>query len=308
MNETQHIAPTTTSSSDKGIISTLKNYHELTKPRVVWMMILTSIVGMCLTPAGQLTWAVFFWGNIGIALAASAAAVVNHVVDHRIDCIMRRTQRRPIVQGKVSIPQALIFALVLCLLAMTILLKETNMLTAGLTFCTLVAYAGLYTMFLKRATSQNIVIGGIAGAAPPLLGWIAVTGHIAAAPLLLVLIIFVWTPPHFWALAIARKEEYGKADIPMLPNVLGVSFTKKSIFIYTLLLTAVTLLPFAIKMSGYIYLISVIILNTRFVIWSYKLLKNNDEKIPMRAFRYSITYLMLLFVALLVDHYFAFFM
>lgn len=279
------------------------DYIELCKPRVVALMVLTSIVGMCLATPGLIPWKIFVFGNLGIALAAGAAAAVNHVADQHIDSIMARTQNRPLPTGKLSSLGVGIFAIVLCVISMLLLVTFVNVLTAILTILSLVAYAGVYTYYLKHATSQNIVIGGLAGASPPLLGWVAVTGQIQAPALALVLIIFLWTPPHFWALAIARVEEYAKANIPMLPNTHGIPSTKRHIIVYTFLLFAATLLPCALKSSGWIYAVAVIALNLRFLQWTYKLKNSDSKEIAMKTFRYSIVYLMYLFVALLIDHY-----
>jgi len=278
-------------------------YYELCKPRVVALMLITSIVGMLLATPGMVPWRVLIIGNLGIALAACAGAVINHMADRHIDAIMRRTHQRPIPTGKVSPLLAIIFALVLATIGLTLLVVFINTLTAVLTFISLVGYALIYTLFLKRATSQNIVIGGLAGAAPPLLGWTAVTGHLDYGGLLLVLIIFVWTPPHFWALAIHRVEDYAKAHIPMLPVTHGIEFTKLNILLYTCLLVAISLLPFVVAMSGLIYLIGALILGARFLYWAIRLKRSDDPKVAMQTFRYSIIYLMVLFVVLLVDHY-----
>lgn len=284
-------------------ISTWRDYFELCKPRVVALMILTAIVGMCLATPGMVSLRILILGNLGIALAAAAAAVINHLVDRHIDILMQRTQRRPIVQGKISPRHAVIFAIILAVSAMWLLIAYINVLTAILTFITLIGYAGVYTLYLKYATPQNIVIGGLAGAAPPLLGWVAVTGHIDPQSLLLTLIIFVWTPPHFWSLAIHRFADYAKAKVPMLPNTHGIQYTKIQILLYTILLFAITLFPFVIRMSGYIYFIVTLLLNSRFVYWALKLLKSEQPDIPMKMFRYSIFYLMVLFVVMLIDHY-----
>ncbi len=296
MSRSHSLLKTTTSAS-------IGDYIELCKPRVVALMVLTSIVGMCLATPGLIPWRIFIFGNIGIALAASAAAAINHVADQHIDSIMARTQNRPIPTGKLSVMGVLIFAAVLCVTAMALLIAFVNTLTAVLTFLSLVAYAGFYTYYLKHTTSQNIVIGGVAGATPPLLGWVAVTNHIDIPAVVLVLIIFIWTPPHFWALAIARVEEYAKANIPMLPNTHGIPYTKRHIIIYTWILSVVTLLPCLLKSSGWIYAIAVIGLNIRFLQWTYQLNKTDSKEVAMKTFRYSIVYLMYLFVALLIDHY-----
>src|SRR3990167_2779430 len=229
-------------------------YLELCKPRVVLLMILTAMVGMCLANPKSFSWTIFFWGNLGIALMAGSAASINHLMDRRIDLLMRRTENRPIAQGKITTHKALFFASVLCVLGLVILIQFANPLTALLTFLTLIGYALIYTVFLKYRTSQNIVIGGFAGAAPPLLGWVAMTNHIDPGALVLLLIIFAWTPPHFWALAIYRVDEYAKANIPMLPITHSIAYTKLNITLYTILLSVISVLPFIIKMSGWIYL------------------------------------------------------
>jgi protoheme IX farnesyltransferase len=280
-----------------------RDYLELTKPKVVVLMLITSLVGMFLATRAGVPWTILLFGNLGIALCAGGAAAVNHVVDRRIDAVMARTHKRPLAQGRVSPAAALIFAMLLSVGGLAILLVFTNQLTAWLTLASLLGYAVLYTGFLKRATPQNIVIGGLAGAAPPLLGWVAVTGHISAEPLLLVLIIFAWTPPHFWALAIHRKAEYAKVDIPMLPVTHGEHYTKIHILLYTAVMFAVTLLPFAIHMSGLLYLVCAIGLGLRFFHWAIVLYRDSQPHAAINTFKYSIWYLFLLFIALLVDHY-----
>ncbi|MDF3054800.1 MAG: cyoE [Gammaproteobacteria bacterium] len=279
-------------------------YYELCKPRVVALMLITTVVGMLLATPYAVPWQILIFGNIGIGLTACAGAVINHLADRHIDILMHRTEGRPIPQGKVSPHAALIFALSLAIIGLGTLLVVTNLLTTILTFFSLVGYALIYTLFLKHATSQNIVIGGLAGAAPPLLGWTAVTGHLDAGGLLLLLIIFVWTPPHFWALAIHRVKDYEKAKVPMLPVTHGIAYTKLNVLLYTCLLTAVTMMPFVIGMSSWIYLIGALLLNAGFLYWAIRLKFGNDPKVPMKTFWYSITYLMLLFVVLLFDHYF----
>lgn len=279
-------------------------YYELCKPRVVMLMIVTSLVGMFLAVPAWVPWRPLIIGNLGIALAAAAAAVVNHYVDQRIDALMGRTQFRPLPTGRVTPKRALFFAAVMASVSMIMLSVWVNVLTAVLTFLTLIAYAGIYSLYLKRATPQNIVIGGAAGAAPPLLGWTAVTNHIDPQGLLLVLIIFVWTPPHFWALAIQRYKEYARAEIPMLPVTHGIVFTKKCIVLYTWLLAAVTTLPFVIGMSGYLYFFSIIPLNALFIYRAIQLMRHdNDHVLGGRLFRFSITYLFLVFIVLLLDHF-----
>ncbi|MCB1676639.1 MAG: heme o synthase [Halioglobus sp.] len=283
--------------------ATWRDYKELTKPNVVLLMILTSVIGMFMAVPGMVPLHVLVLGNLGIALCAGAAAAVNHVVDQRIDQHMSRTRRRPIAQGRLSTAQAATFALVIGLLGMAILLVWINALTAWLTLASLVGYAFVYTLFLKRATPQNIVIGGLAGAAPPLLGWTAVTGEIHGHALLLVLIIFAWTPPHFWALAIHRKDEYAAVDIPMLPVTHGVAFTKLHILLYTVIMFLITLLPYATRMSGPLYLLGAVVLGGGFLYWAVALIRGKNPNAPMETFRYSIVYLMALFVVMLVDHY-----
>ncbi|MGE8496898.1 MAG: heme o synthase [Pseudomonas sp.] len=283
--------------------ATWRDYLELTKPRVVVLMLITSLVGMFLATRAGVPWEVLIFGNLGIGLCAGSAAAVNHVVDRRIDSIMARTHKRPVTTGRLSPAAALGFALLLAVAGMALLLTFTNELAAWLTLASLLGYAVLYTGFLKRATPQNIVIGGLAGAAPPLLGWVAVTGHMSAEPLLLVLIIFAWTPPHFWALAIHRKEEYAKADIPMLPVTHGEHYTKVHILLYTAVMFAVTLLPYAIHMSGPLYLVCAIGLGARFLHWAWVLYRDSKPHAAINTFKYSIWYLFLLFIALLVDHY-----
>ncbi|WP_434457283.1 protoheme IX farnesyltransferase [Stutzerimonas urumqiensis] len=283
-----------------------RDYLELTKPRVVVLMLITSLVGMFLATRAGVPWTVLVFGNLGIALCAGAAAAVNHVVDRRIDAIMARTHKRPLAVGRVAPVSALLFALVLGVAGMALMLTFTNALAAWLTLASLIGYAVIYTGFLKRATPQNIVIGGLAGAAPPLLGWVAVTGHVTAEPLLLVLIIFAWTPPHFWALAIHRKAEYAKADIPMLPVTHGEHYTKVHIVLYTLMLLAVSFMPFAIHMSGLLYLAAAAVLGARFLYWSLALYRDSRPHAAIKTFKYSIWYLFLLFIALLVDHYLPF--
>jgi protoheme IX farnesyltransferase len=290
----------------KSRLANWRAYYELCKPRVVALMMLTTVVGMCLATPGMVPWNSLILGNLGIALAAGAAAVINQLVDSRIDALMLRTKQRPIPTGKVSTKHALWFALSIGSIGIGILIVWVNVLTALLTLVTLLGYAVVYTMFLKRATPQNIVIGGLAGATPPLLGWVAVTGQFDPNSLLLVLIIYAWTPPHFWALAIHREKEYANANIPMLPVTHGVKLTKIHIVLYTLLMLAASVMPFITRMSGWIYLAGALLLGGRFVYWSIRLLSDSDSRIPMRTFRFSIVYLMGIFIFLLVDHYWRF--
>ncbi|MDP2242556.1 heme o synthase [Pseudomonas sp.] len=283
-----------------------RDYLELTKPKVVVLMLITSLVGMFLATRAGVPWTVLVFGNLGIGLCAGGAAAVNHVVDRRIDSIMARTHKRPLAEGRVTPLAALSFALLLSVAGLSLLLAFTNELAAWLTLASLLGYAVIYTGFLKRATPQNIVIGGLAGAAPPLLGWVAVTGELTAEPLLLVLIIFAWTPPHFWALAIHRKAEYAKANIPMLPVTHGEHYTKVHILLYTCAMFAVSLLPYAIHMSGLLYLVCAIGLGARFLHWAWVLYRDSKPHAAINTFKYSIWYLFLLFIALLVDHYLLF--
>jgi len=281
-----------------------QDYLELTKPNVVALMILTTVIGMFLSVPGMVPLDVLILGNLGIAICAGGAAVVNHVVDRQIDLKMARTFNRPVAKGRVQPVPAMIFATVLGGLGMAILLVFINALTAWLTLASLLGYAVIYTLFLKRVTPQNIVIGGLAGAAPPLLGWTAVTGEIHGHALLLVLIIFAWTPPHFWALAVHRKDEYAKANIPMLPVTHGEKYTKLHIFLYTLILIIVSVLPFVTGMSGWLYLLGALVLGAGSLYWAIVMMIGKKPDAGMDTFKYSIVYLMALFVIMLLDHYF----
>ncbi len=280
-----------------------RHYLALTKPRVVALIVFTAVVGTLLASPGMPPFRALVWGNLGIALASACAAALNHVLDRRIDAQMARTRARPLPRGKLTERQALTFAAVLGFISMAILGLLVNPLTAALTFVSLIGYAVIYTVWLKRATSQNIVIGGAAGAAPPVLGWAAVTGRVDANALLLFLIIFAWTPPHFWALAIARRDDYARAGIPMLPVTHGVEYTRLHVLLYTILLVAVTLMPFLTGMSGLIYLAAALVLNVMFLYYALILKITARRDLPMRVFRFSVTYLMWLFAALLIDHY-----
>jgi protoheme IX farnesyltransferase len=284
-------------------LTTCNSFYELCKPRVVMMLVFTAVIGMFLATPGMVPWQPLIFGTLGIGLAAASAAAINQVVDQKIDKAMRRTEDRPLPQGNITNFQAMTFAIILGLIAMAILTFLVNGLTAWLTFLSLIGYAVIYTMYLKHATPQNIVIGGAAGAAPPVLGWVAVTGTVDPHSLLLFLIIFAWTPPHFWALAIHRREEYAKVDVPMLPVTHGVEFTRLQVLLYTIIMIAVTLLPFATRMSGIVYLGGVIILDAIFLYYVIKMQSGKDDTIPIRTFAYSIVYLMLLFALLLIDHY-----
>ena len=279
-----------------------RDYYELCKPGVVALMLLTSLIGMLLSVPGMVPIDILILGNLGIALCAGSAAAVNHIVDRHIDTKMARTYNRPLAKGRVAPRDAVIFAFVLGLAGLGILLVWVNALTAWLTLASLLGYALIYTLFLKRATPQNIVIGGLAGAAPPLLGWTAVTGEIHGHGLLLVLIIFAWTPPHFWALAVHRKDEYAKADIPMLPVTHGEQYTKLHIVLYTFMLLAVSFLPFVTGMLNVFYLVGAAVLGIGFLYYAVAMF-GKEKNAGMDAFRYSIIYLMALFVIMLIDHY-----
>jgi protoheme IX farnesyltransferase len=292
---------TTTLKSDSQAI--WRDYLELCKPKVVALIVFTAVVGIFLAVPALPPLDILLFATLGIGLASGSAAAINHVVDQKIDAVMGRTHNRPLPQGAVSTRDALIFAMVIGVISMAILVFFVNVLTAALTFISLIGYAVIYTMYLKRATPQNIVIGGAAGAAPPLLGWTAVTGSVDPEALLLFLIIFTWTPPHFWALAIHRMEEYRKVDMPMLPVTHGKEYTRLQILLYTILLFVVTLLPFSYGMSGLLYLVGAVLLNLGFMFYAVKLYRSEENGIPMRTFGYSIIYLMLLFALLLIDHY-----
>ncbi len=285
--------------------STVADYIELTKPKVVSLIMFTAVVGMFLATPGMVPWRALVFGSLGIAMSAACAAVINHVLDRRLDEKMARTRNRPLPTGHVSTTGALIFAAVLGVSSMLILVLKVNLLTATLTFLSLIGYAVIYTIYLKHATPQNIVIGGAAGAAPPVLGWTAVTNSVDAHALLLFLIIFVWTPPHFWALAIHRRDDYAKAGVPMLPVTHGVGHTKKQIFFYTVLLVLVTVLPWLTGMSGLLYLLFAVLLGGIFIYYAWILLRSERPDLPLRTFGYSVTYLIGLFTALLADHYLA---
>ena len=283
--------------------NTIKNYYELCKPNVVLMMLITALVGSLLASKTLAPLSLIAFAMLGIALCASSAAAINQIIDRKTDANMNRTENRPIPQGEVSPVNASIFAFILGSLGAGILVIYVNTLTALLTLASLIGYAFVYTVYLKRATPQNIVIGGLAGAAPPLLGWTAVTNSIDPNSLLLVLIIFAWTPPHFWALAIHRKDDYAKENIPMLPVTHGVQFTKLQIILYTIILILVSLLPFVVMMSGILYFISALILGFIFLYYAVRLYFEEDNASAFPTFVYSIYYIFLIFAALLVDHF-----
>jgi len=283
--------------------ATWRDYYEITKPRVVALLVLTALVGMCLSVPGVIPWQLLIPAMLGIGMLSSAAAAINHIVDQRIDSVMARTHKRPLPNGRISQTSAIAFAASLALIGFVMLYALVNPLTAWLTLSGLVGYGFVYTMYLKRATPQNITIGGLAGAIPPLLGWTAMTNEVHPHALLLVLLIFTWTPPHFWALAIHRRNDYAKVNIPMLPVTHGVSFTKTQILLYTILLFVVGLLPYLVGMSNWLYLLGAVTLNLIFFMYAWKLKFNADEHTAMDTFKFSIIHLMVLFVVLLIDHY-----
>jgi protoheme IX farnesyltransferase len=280
-----------------------RQYWQLTKPRVVALIVFTAVVGMLLATPALPGWRPLLLGSFGIWLAAASAAAINHLLDQRIDLVMIRTAHRPLPSGALQPRQVLAFALVLAAISMTVLGLWVNPLCAALTFASLIGYAVIYTVYLKRATPQNIVIGGLAGAAPPALGWVAVTGELHAHALLLVLIIFVWTPPHFWALAIFRRDDYSRAQVPMLPVTHGVHYTRLQILLYTILLLVVTVLPWVTGMSGGFYLGGALVLGAVFLYYAIRLMRPPSEAYAMKVFNYSIVYLMALFAFLLADHW-----
>ena len=281
----------------------LKSYYQLCKPNVVYMMLICAFVGMLLAEQTVSSYSYLFIALTGIALCAASAAAINQVVDREADASMTRTDQRPLPKGNLSVMHASIFAFVIGLMGALILYLYVNTLTMILTIGSLIGYAFIYTVYLKRATPQNIVIGGLAGAAPPLLGWSSVSNTIDPFALLLVLIIFVWTPPHFWALAIYRKDEYAKESIPMMPVTHGVAFTKLQIVLYTIILFIVSVLPYVVLMSGVIYLVSALVLSTLFLYYSINLFYSDDDEDAMKTFQFSIYYIFLIFLALLADHY-----
>ncbi|NNM01227.1 MAG: protoheme IX farnesyltransferase [Gammaproteobacteria bacterium] len=282
-----------------------REYYELTKPRVVALIVFTAIVGMLLATPGAIDLLTFLAATIGISLMSACAAVINQVADHRIDAVMARTRHRPLPQGEIGRGHALIFAALIGITGMAVLMVWVNTLTAVLTLASLVGYAVIYTVYLKRATPQNIVIGGAAGAAPPVLGWTAMTGQVDPHSLLLFLIIFAWTPPHFWALAIYRRRDYASADVPMLPITHGVDFTRVQILLYTIIMIVATLLPYVTFMSGLIYLAGTLALDAVFLYYAIRMMVDENDRLALTTFRYSIVYLMLLFLLLFIDRYWA---
>ena len=288
-----------------GFFSYWCDYYELCKPRVVMLLVFTAVIGMFLAipPAVMPDWPLIIIASIGIGLASASAAAINQIVDQKIDAEMKRTDKRPLPTGSITNKQALIFSLVIGVLSMVILDVFVNRLTAVLTLLSLIGYAIVYTMYLKRATPQNIVIGGAAGAAPPVLGWTAMTGTVDPNSLLLFLIIYTWTPPHFWALAIHRRDEYAKVDVPMLPVTHGIPFTRLQVLLYTIIMFIVTLLPYLTRMSGTFYLIGAVIFGGVFLKYAIQMQSGKDPRIAMKTFGYSIIYLMIIFALLLIDHY-----
>ncbi|MCE3004446.1 MAG: heme o synthase [Xanthomonadaceae bacterium] len=280
-------------------------YWELTKPRVVALIVFTAIIGMFLATPSWPSAAALVAGSLGIWLASASAAALNHLLDRERDAVMARTAHRPLPTGQLTTAQVLVFALALGVASMAVLVAFVNTLTAVLTFASLIGYAVVYTVWLKRATPQNIVIGGAAGAAPPVLGWAAVTGEVHPYALLLFLIIFVWTPPHFWALAIYRREDYARAAVPMLPVVYGVQYTREHVLYYTILLCVVSILPYLTGMTGFIYLGGAVVLGAGFLWYAIRLMNPPGERFAMDVFNYSIVYLMALFAFLLADHWLA---
>ncbi|QTH62921.1 heme o synthase [Psychrosphaera ytuae] len=288
----------------QSLLGLLKDLYEITKPKVVFMLVITAIVGMVLAQEGWPNGERLIIASLGIGLLSAAAAAMNHIVDQKIDAKMARTYNRPIAKGRVTNEQAVGFAFLLAGLGFGLLYAWINPLTAWLTLASLFGYAVVYTLFLKRMTPQNIVIGGLAGAMPPLLGWVAMTGELHPFSLLLVMIIFTWTPPHFWALAIHRRDDYARVNIPMLPVTHGLSFTKNAIVLYTVLLTLVCFLPYLVAMTGLIYLVSSTILNVIFLHYAWRLKTTESPTIAMDTFKFSIWHLLVIFVALLVDHFY----
>jgi len=293
----------TTGINQSGTKADFSSFFALCKPRVTALIVFTAIIGMFLATPGMVPWNILLAATVGIAMASGAAAAFNHLVEQKIDAKMARTRGRPLPTGQINSKQTFIFATIVALVGLFILYFFVNSLTMWLTFATFLGYAVVYTVFLKPATPLNIVIGGLSGAMPPALGWAAVTGVVSAEAWILVLIIFAWTPPHFWALALYRREEYAKSGLPMLPVTHGEMYTRLHILLYTIILVAVTLIPFAMRMSGIIYLVSVLILDAIFMGYAIKLYKTYSDELAKSTFKYSILYLMLLFLALVIDHY-----
>ena len=292
---------TTTAEQQPG--SRIHQFYQLTKPRVNSLIVFCAIIGMLLAAPGVPAWTPFFGGIVGIALVAGAAAAMNCLVEQRIDAAMARTRARPLPRGQITSAETAVFAGIVGGAGLALLYFGVNPLTMWLTLATFVGYAIIYTLILKPLTPQNIVIGGASGAMPPVLGWAAMTGEVSAEPLTLFLIIFAWTPPHFWALALYRREDYARAGLPMLPVTHGEKFTRLNVLLYTIILVACSVLPFAVKLSGLIYLVSALVLGAGFMAYALKIHREYSDALARRTFRYSIIYLTALFAALLVDHY-----
>jgi protoheme IX farnesyltransferase len=294
-----------TENKRPGFFSYWCDYYELCKPRVVMLLVFTAVIGMFLAipPTESPDWSLIIIASLGIGLASASAAAINQIVDQKIDAEMKRTEQRPLPTGNITNKQALFFSLLIGIISMVILDVYVNRLTAVLTLLSLIGYAIVYTMYLKRATPQNIVIGGAAGAAPPVLGWTAMTGTVDPNSLLLFLIIYTWTPPHFWALAIHRRDEYAKVDVPMLPVTHGIPFTRLQVLLYTIIMFIITLLPYLTRMSGLFYLIGAVIFGGIFLKYAIQMQSGKDPRIAMKTFGYSIIYLMIIFALLLIDHY-----
>jgi len=293
----------TTGMNPFGTKASLNSFFSLCKPRVTGLIVFTAIIGMFLATPGMVPLQILLAATLGIAMSSGAAAAFNHLIEQKIDAKMARTRGRPLPTGQINSQQTFVFATLMALVGLSILYYFVNTLTMWLTFATFIGYAVIYTVFLKPATPLNIVIGGLSGAMPPALGWAAVTGTVSAEAWILVLIIFAWTPPHFWALALYRREEYAKSGLPMLPVTHGEMYTRLHILLYTIILVAVTLIPFALRMSGMIYLVSIILLDIVFMVYAIKLYRTYSDALAKSTFRYSILYLMLLFLALVIDHY-----
>lgn len=293
----------TTGMNPFGTKADLSSFFALCKPRVTALIVFTAIIGMFLATPGMVPLQILLAATLGIAMSSGAAAAFNHLIEQKIDAKMARTRGRPLPTGQINSQQTIIFATLMAVVGLGILYFFVNTLTMWLTFATFIGYAVIYTVFLKPATPLNIVIGGLSGAMPPALGWAAVTGTVSPEAWILVLIIFAWTPPHFWALALYRRDEYAKSGLPMLPVTHGEMYTRLHILFYTVILVAVTLIPFALRMSGIIYLVSVILLDIVFMGYAIKLYRTYSDALAKSTFRYSILYLMLLFLALVIDHY-----
>lgn len=297
---------TTSLPRPPGLLRAIEQLYALTKPRVVQLIVFCAVIGMFLATPGLPDWKPLVFGTLGIWLVSSAAAAFNCLVEQKIDAVMRRTSWRPSATGELGTAPIIALSGALCAAGMLILYTQVNALTMWLTLGTFIGYAVIYTVLLKPATPQNIVIGGASGAMPPVLGWAAITNHVSAQALILFLIIFLWTPPHFWALALYRTEDYKKSGLPMLPVTHGSEYTRLQVLLYTLVLSAVSLMPYAMHMSGIVYAVAAIILDTIFIAYAWELKRRYSDQLARKTFRYSIIYLSLLFAAMLVDHYLKF--